>query len=239
MLPPPPEVPGKRTTFEITIRKTMSIERMKNPLLVTPALAGWLVVVLSVGCFSYGDQLDASTADEPADGSDGADLYDEVDGSSGDDATVVTDDREDAGIDAGDQAQPDGDSLPDAGSDAWDGSVTDNDAGWDRDGGRPVDDGGSGGIVSGCWITHTSSGETQLDLIQDGSSVTGTLSWSPYSYPIENGILDAQGLRFTVTWTDFGFACDFNFTTASLDFLSGVGICAGLSQDITADRTCP
>ncbi|MDI1442518.1 hypothetical protein [Polyangium sp. 6x1] len=57
--------------------------------------------------------------------------------------------------------------------------------------------------------------------------------------PLENGVVDAQGLRFTVNWAHYNFTCEHNFTVVGPTFLSGLSHCAGNEQMITADRTCP
>lgn len=99
--------------------------------------------------------------------------------------------------------------------------------------------------VSGCWVTHTSSGETQIDLVeQSDGQVTGTQSYTDdstgdeYTYTVENGVVDENGLVFTVNWSDFSFTCDYTFTEVSADALSGTADCGDVTQDITADRTC-
>ncbi|WP_428265999.1 hypothetical protein [Haliangium sp.] len=96
--------------------------------------------------------------------------------------------------------------------------------------------------VSGCWITHTANGDTQLDLVEAANGqVTGTQSFMDLSFPVDNGTIDDSGLTFSVHWvgTGFDFVCDYNFTTVSADAMSGTVTCPSGTQDMTTDRTCP
>ncbi|MDI3291696.1 hypothetical protein [Polyangium sp. 15x6] len=110
------------------------------------------------------------------------------------------------------------------------------------DGGQSTPDAGNGGPgygLDGCWITQTNSSNIQLDLDEAQGKVTGTQSYAGIRYPVENGVVDAQGLRFTVNWSNYNFTCEYNFTVVGPAFLSGVSNCAGNEQMMTADRTCP
>jgi len=92
--------------------------------------------------------------------------------------------------------------------------------------------------VTGCWITHTNSGTTQLDLVgsADGT-VTGMLSWSGNTYAVSDGHYDGSHLTMTIDWGSF--ICTYDFTSVSTTQLSGTALCATNTQAITADRTCP
>ncbi len=96
--------------------------------------------------------------------------------------------------------------------------------------------------VGGCWVTHTDTGDTQLDLVEasDGS-VTGTQTYMDEVFTLEDGQVDDSGLAFRVHWVSdtFDFYCDYTFTEVSTDALSGTADCGDTAPAITADRTCP
>jgi hypothetical protein len=88
-------------------------------------------------------------------------------------------------------------------------------------------------------MTHTDSGNTRLDLSENGGLVTGSQSWDGYVYTVEMGILDSSGLTFTVEWTDFEYSCLHSFDMVGPRLMSGMVDCAGHVWSITADRSCP
>lgn len=107
--------------------------------------------------------------------------------------------------------------------------------------------GGAGGSadegygVSGCWITHTNSGETRLDLVENGSEVTGTSTYAGTTRNVTQGQINDQGMTFEVNWGSFN--CEYTFDMVSPTMLSGESVCGtGIGnnrQNMTADRTCP
>lgn len=143
----------------------------------------------------------------------------------------------DGGVDvsASDAGAPLDAQIADATS--TDASVLDAGAGG-RDAGLEPDSGDAGGI-NGCWMTHTKSGDTRLDLQESGGRVTGTQSWDGYVYTVRMGTLGASGLTFTVDWTDFEYSCLHTFDVVGPTFMSGMVDCAGNVWAMTVDRTCP
>jgi hypothetical protein len=93
--------------------------------------------------------------------------------------------------------------------------------------------------LSGCWITTTNSGNTRLDLVQQGMVVTGTLSWTTDVYPIQGGLYQNGALTFTVDWTNEMFSASYDFSTATATMMSGTAVSGTNTQAITAARTCP
>jgi hypothetical protein len=91
--------------------------------------------------------------------------------------------------------------------------------------------------VSGCWITHTDSGETELDLVgQADGTVTGAEYWAGETLPVTAGNYDGSTLALTVQWPTY--TCAFTFTSVSATQLSGTSRCLNTMQTMTADRTC-
>lgn len=103
---------------------------------------------------------------------------------------------------------------------------------------KPIDQGGTSTDVdiNGCWITHTTSGTTRLDITEENDMVRGTLTWRDKVYPIENGSFRDGVLWCEVKW--YGFTSEFTFDSVTSEFMSGQTISKGNVQRITADRTC-
>ena len=104
---------------------------------------------------------------------------------------------------------------------------------------KPIDQGGTltDVDINGCWITHTSSGTTRLDLTEENGIVRGNLTWGKKFYPIENGSFSDGVLKFQVKWN--GFFSELTFDSVSSEFMSGQAISSkNVTQKITADRTC-